>query len=217
VSAAVRVLLADDHPALREAVRQTLESSGYVVCAETGTAAGAVEAALRERPDLCLLDIQMPGNGISAAAEITAGLPETTVVMLTVSARETDLFDALRAGAAGYLLKDTDPARLPHTLRGVLKGEAALPRTLVGHLIRELQRRRSRARLAVPGRRGADLTAREWEVLDLLREGLSTAEIADRLFLSTVTVRRHIGSIVHKAGAPDRRAAVAVFGHGAEP
>jgi DNA-binding NarL/FixJ family response regulator len=209
VTAPVRVLVADDHPALAQAVKSTLESDGYVVCAEAASAPDAVAAALRERPDLCLLDIEMPGNGIAAAREIMAALPETAVVMLTVSSSEDDLFDALRAGAAGYLLKDTDPARLPHTLRAVLGGEAALPRTLVGHLVREFQRSDAR-RLPVRGRRPVALTPREWEVLDLLRGGRTTAEIARQLTVSTVTVRRHIGSIVHKLDAPDRETALAL-------
>jgi DNA-binding NarL/FixJ family response regulator len=206
----VRVLVADDHPALREAVKRSLDSNGFVVCAESDTAPGAVEAALRERPDLCLLDIEMPGGGISAAREICAAVPETAVVMLTVSTSEADLFDALRAGAVGYLLKDTDPDRLPHTLEGVLSGEAALPRRLVGHLIRDFHRRAGRRRLPIPGRRPVELTAREWEVLDLLQDGRSTAQIADELALSSVTVRRHISSILRKVEAPDRGAALAL-------
>jgi DNA-binding NarL/FixJ family response regulator len=205
------VLVADDHPALRAAVKRTLESSGYVVCAESDTAPGAVEAAVRERPDLCLLDIQMPGNGLWAAAEIVAQVPESAVVMLTVSQDERDLFEALRAGAVGYLLKDTDPERLPHALRGVLSGEAALPRTLVRHLIREFQQRGQRRHLFLPGRRRVDLTAREGEVLDLLRRGLSTAEIAKRLSVSAVTVRRHIGSVLAKLDEPDRKSALALL------
>ncbi|HSL63620.1 MAG TPA: response regulator transcription factor, partial [Gaiellaceae bacterium] len=101
-----RVLLADDHPPTREDIRRTLESDGrFEVCAVAADAAGAVDAATRERPDLCVLDIRMPGNGIAAAWEITARLPETKVVMLTVSRDDDDLLAALRAGASGYLLK----------------------------------------------------------------------------------------------------------------
>lgn len=207
-----RVLVADDHPALREGVRKALEASGYEVCAEADSGPGAVEAALREHPDICLLDIQMPGNGIAAAAEISTRVPETAVVMLTVSVSERDLFEALSAGAAGYLLKDTDPARLAHALTGVLRGEAALPRSLVARLIKEFQRRDAGRRLRMPGGRRVELTPREWDVLELLRDGCSTAEIATRLFVSAVTVRRHVGSIVRKVGAENRGAAVAMLG-----
>ena len=209
MSAAPRVLLADDHPALARAVRETLEQNGFDVCAEAGTGPDAVAAALQERPDLCLLDVDMPGGGISAAKEIVASLPETAVVMLTVSSDPDDLVAALRAGAVGYLLKDADPARLPLTLRAVLDGEAALPRTLVHHVVREFQHTRGR-RLPVRGGRAVTLTSREWEVLDLLREGETTGAIATRLTVSAVTVRRHIGSILHKLGAPDREAALAL-------
>src|ERR671914_90822 len=102
--AAPRVLIADDHPPTRAGVRMALEHGGIEVCAEVGSAQHAVEAAVRERPDACLLDIEMPGSGIWAAAEIAAVLPDVPVLMLTVSRDTDDLFDALRAGALGYLL-----------------------------------------------------------------------------------------------------------------
>lgn len=157
---------------------------------------------------MCLLDIHMPGNGISAAARIVRRLPETSVVMLTVSGSDVDLFDALRAGASGYLLKDIDPARLPHALRGVLAGEAALPRALVARVIDEFRERGRRRHLPLLGDRGVQLTSREWEILDLLRSGLTTAEIAERLFVSKVTVRRHVSGILRKLRVPDRDAAL---------
>jgi DNA-binding NarL/FixJ family response regulator len=167
-----------------------------------------VALAERERPDLCLLDVHMPGSGIRAASEIVERVPETAVVMLTVSRNDDDLFDALRAGAAGYLLKDTDPERLPHALRGVLAGEAAVPRALVTKVIDEFRTRGRRRRVPLTGRRGVELSSREWEVLDLLREGRNTAEIAHRLFVSPVTVRRHVSAILRKLDVPDRAAAV---------
>jgi DNA-binding NarL/FixJ family response regulator len=126
--------------------------------------------------------------------------------MLTVSCNDADLFDALRAGAAGYLLKDTDPTRLPHALRGVIAGEAALPRALVARLIDEFRNRGQRMRCA--GRLGAELSARQWEVLHLMRDGLSTAEMAERLFVSPVTVRRHVSTIMQRLQVLDRQAAV---------
>ena len=202
-----RILIADDHPPTRAGVRWTLETAGMEVCAEATDAASAVEAALRERPDICLLDIHMPGSGITAAREITGRLPNTKVVMLTVSRDDTDLFDALRAGAAGYLLKDMDPDRVPHALEGVLAGEAALPRTLLLKVMDEF-RGRGKRRLRLPGRRGDDLTEREWEVLHHLRDGLSTSEIAERMFVSAATVRSHVAAVLKKLRVPDRAAAV---------
>lgn len=203
-----RVLLADDHPPTRAGVRAAIEGHGFEVVAEVGDAAAAIEVASRERPDVCLLDIHMPGSGIRAAAEITQRLPDVTVVMLTISRNDDDLFDALRAGAAGYLLKDMDPDRIPYALQGVLEGEAALPRSLTARVIDEFRGRGRRRRLPLPGERGVDLTSREWEVLHLMRQGLETGEIASRLFVSRVTVRRHVGSILHKLRVTSRQEAI---------
>jgi DNA-binding NarL/FixJ family response regulator len=208
VTPPIRVLVADDHPPTRAGVRIALQEGGFEVCAEAGDAMSAVEAALRERPDVCLLDIHMPGDGIHAAEAISHELPDAAVVMLTVSREDADLFDALRAGASGYLLKDIDPARLPLALHGVLEGEAALPRQLVALLIEEFRERRRRRRIPLRGRRSAELTDREWEVLQLMRQGAHTEEIAARLFISPVTVRTHVSSILRKLHVPTREAAI---------
>ena len=178
------------------------------MCAEAADARSAIDAALRERPDVCLLDIHMPGDGIHAAEVIAHKLPETAVVMLTVSRTDGDLFNALRAGASGYLLKDIDPARLPLALRGVLDGEAALPRRLVAMVIEEFRERKRRRRIPVVGRRAVDLTDREWEVLELMQQGLTTEEIAARLFISAVTVRTHVSALLRKLHVPTREAAL---------
>jgi DNA-binding NarL/FixJ family response regulator len=207
-----RIVLADDHPPTRAGVRAALESHGFTVCAEVADASAAIDAALRERPDVVLLDVHMPGSGIRAAAEITSHLPETSVVMLTISRNDDDLFDALRAGASGYLLKDMDPSRLGPALEGVLSGEAALPRSLTARLIDEFRERGKRRKLPLVGDRAVVLTSREWEVLDLMREGLSTEEIAERLFLSRVTVRRHVGGILRKLQVGTRAEALARLG-----
>jgi DNA-binding NarL/FixJ family response regulator len=207
----VRVLVADDHPATRAGVRAALESGGFSVCAEVADGPAAVEAAVRERPDICLLDIHMPGNGIAAAAEISAQVPESAIIMLTVSQADEDLFAALRAGASGYLLKDTNPARLPHALEGALRGESALPRVLVQRLVEEFRGREQRRRIPLVHQRNAKLTSREWEVLELLREGLSTAEIAERLYVTRVTVRSHVAAILRKLDVSDRVSALKLF------
>jgi DNA-binding NarL/FixJ family response regulator len=210
-SATTRVVIADDHSAARAGVRESIEAGGFEVCGEATNAQEAIELALRERPDLCLLDVHMPGEGIRAAVKIAEALPECAVVMLTVSRNDSDLFDSLRAGVAGYLLKDMDPGRLPDALRGVMAGEAAVPRDLVARLIDQFRSRETRRRLPLIGGRGVELTSREWEVLDLMADELTTAQIAQRLFVSPVTVRRHISSIVEKLGAPDRATAVKMF------
>jgi DNA-binding NarL/FixJ family response regulator len=202
-----RVLIADDHPPTRAGVRSALEPD-FQICGEASSASEAVETALRTAPDVCILDVHMPGGGISAAAEISSALPSTAIVMLTISQHDDDLFDALRAGAVGYLLKGTDPARLPHALRGVLEGQAAVPRPLVARVIAEFRDQSARRRVSLDGQRDVTLTNREWQILDLLRDGLTTKEIANRLYISGVTVRTHVSSILRKLDVPDRQAAV---------
>jgi DNA-binding NarL/FixJ family response regulator len=204
------VVLADDHPPTREGVRMSLEGHGFVVMAAVGTADAAVDAADEHRPEVALLDVDMPGGGIPAAARIGQVSPRTAVVMLTVSRNDADLFAALQAGAIGYLLKDTDPNRLPVALDGVLAGEAAMPRTLVAKLIREYQGRQRRRRIPFLRDRGLELTEREWQVLDMLGEHLTTKEIAERLDISPVTVRRHVSGLIEKLGVSSRDEAVRV-------
>ena len=204
----LRIVIADDHPPTRSGVRDALESQDCVVVAEAATASDAVAAAGEHRPDVCLLDIHMPGSGIAAAAEITHTLPDVAVVMLTASRDDEDLFAALRAGASGYLLKDMDPSRLCPALRGVLAGEAVLPRWLVLKVVDQL-RATPRRRIVLPNRTAsAQLTEREAEILDLMAGGLSTEEIAGKLFLAQVTVRTHISAILKKLRVPDRKAAI---------
>ncbi len=204
----IRVLLADDHVRTRAAVRQALVHQGeFDVCAEASDSASAVAAAKEHRPDACLLDIRMPGGGIAAARGITTVLPETAVVMLTVSRSDEDLFDALRAGARGYLLKGLDETRLGEALRAVLAGEARLPGTLVARLIEEFRTRDDR-RVMLPEGGVTVLTGKEWEVLELMRNGLTTADIANRLFVSQSTVRSHISMILRKLRVPDRQSVI---------
>src|SRR3954451_16612012 len=149
MSDVLRVVIADDHPPTRALVREALEQQGCTVVAETATADDAVTAAREHRPDVCLLDINMPGGGITAAAEITHTVPDSAVVMLTASRDDEDLFAALRAGASGYLLKDMDPGRLGPALQGVLAGEAVLPRWLVLKVVDQL-RATPRRRIVLP-------------------------------------------------------------------
>jgi two-component system nitrate/nitrite response regulator NarL len=206
VSVMLSVVIADDHAPTRAGVRAALDRRGFSIVAEAHDAATAIDAAMRERPDVCLLDIHMPGSGIAAAATISERLPGTAVVILTASCDDGDLFAALKAGASGYLLKDMDSNRLAPALRGVLDGEAALPRTLAARVLQEF--RTSQRRLSLPflKHRGVRLTARELEVLEMLREGLSTGEIAHLIGRSPVTVRRHVSAILAKLRVPDRKA-----------
>jgi DNA-binding NarL/FixJ family response regulator len=202
----ITVLVADDHAPTRAGVRASLDVDGFDVVGEAASARTAVTLAQRTCPDVCLLDVHMPGGGVAAAREIAALLPSCSIVMLTYSRHDDDLFDSLRAGARGYLLKDMDPDRLGAALRGVLSGEAALPRALVSRVIEELQGT-GRRRVFSRGGRPAELTSREWEIMQLLRQGLSTEDVARRLFVAPGTVRVHVSSVLKKLQVPDRTTA----------
>ncbi len=203
----LRVVVADDHPPTRAGIRESLEADGFEVCAEAATGRGAVESVVATRPDIALLDITMPdGTGIEAAAAISSVLPDTTVIMLTYSRDDRDLFESLKAGAQGYLVKEMDPDQLGAALRGALAGEAALSRSLMATVVEEFRRR---SEGTVPGReRVPRLTEREWEVAELLRAGASTEAIARQLSLAPTTVRVHVMNIVKKLRVEDRSAAV---------
>jgi DNA-binding NarL/FixJ family response regulator len=209
----LRVLIADDHAPTCEDVRRVLEGDErFSICATAADAAGAVAGAVRNRPDVCVLDIRMPGSGLAAAWEIAARLPRAKIVMLTVSDEEADLFAALRAGAQGYLLKTMNFRRLPEALYGVCSGEAAIPRALVACMIERFHGRQPRWRRPISGTPAQRrLTSREWEVLELLAQERSTAQIAQRLTLSGSAVRAHITSIVRKLQVEDRAAAAELF------
>ena len=204
VSANLTVLLADDHAPTRALVRTALEAGGFVVSGEAADASSAVALAQVHHFDLALLDVRMPGSGISAAAALLAERPEIVVVMLTVSEDDEDLFAALRIGARGYILKGGDPGELPGALRRTLAGEAVLHGALLAKVLREFQVA-ERGRLFDRSRR-ARLSPREVEVLDLLESGATTAEIADELFIAKVTVRSHVAAICRKLQLPDREA-----------
>jgi DNA-binding NarL/FixJ family response regulator len=203
-----RVLIADDHAPTRAGVRIALQRDGIEVCAEVASASEAVEAAMRERPDVCLLDVHMPGGGPSAASKITLNLPSTLVLMLTVSRDNEDMLESLRRGAVGYLLKDMNPASLPVAVRAALGGEGVLPRSLAAGLIEEFRHRPEARRPTGQPRERPALSGREWEILELLAEGATTAQMAKRLFLSKVTVRRHISSVLSKLDVSSREEAV---------
>jgi DNA-binding NarL/FixJ family response regulator len=136
----LRILIADDHPLIRGALRHDLERAGLEVCADVATGAAAVQAALRERPDLCLLDIQMPhGGGIAATVAIRRSLPGTKIVLITAAPDEDGVLAAARAGADGYLPKDINPRRLPQIIRAVAGGETSYPRRLLWPLLHALR------------------------------------------------------------------------------
>lgn len=203
------VVVADDQVVTRIGVRSALEAGGLRVVAEASTASEAFDAALAHRPDVCLLAVDIDGGGIVAAQQISHALPHTKIVMLTDVERDDDLFDALRAGADGFLLRTTSAERLPRALRGVVEGEAALPRALTARLIGEFRARTDdrHHRVTVAGV-SVELTAREFQVMERLRRDEPTAKIAGDLGISDITVRRHISTIAHKLDLSTRRAVV---------
>jgi DNA-binding NarL/FixJ family response regulator len=208
VSVAPRVLIAESDSATRTGIRLALEGAGIDVCGEVEGTAELVDAVARFEPDVCLVDVSLAGGGMSAAAEICVREPTPAVVILADALDEEEFLLAMRIGAVGYLPMSISGARLPAVVRAVLVGELAIPRGLVPMLIHRLRERGTRRHVRVPHRRAVDLTSREWEVLDLMRDGLSTREIAGRLVISDVTVRRHIGAVLKKLQVQSRAEAL---------
>jgi DNA-binding NarL/FixJ family response regulator len=203
------VLIADDDALQRSAVREALEAHGFVVVGEASDAAAAIGAATRLRPDICLIEIELPLEGLNAVGRIAKASPHTMIVVLSRSDQPEDVVTAFTRGASGYLLKEISGEQLAATLRGAYHGEPPLSRSLVPYLVDEI-RRGSARRLALPDG-PVTLTPREWEVGELLREGRSTTEIAETLGVSPITVRRHVGLLVNKLGAKDRQEAVGLL------
>jgi DNA-binding NarL/FixJ family response regulator len=206
----LRAVIADDDPFARRVIKSALTESGVLVIAEARNGREAVELALYYRPDVVVLDIVMPElDGILATRQILKAIPDQLVIALTGVADEDDELGllALRAGAAGFLSKDVDIDALPRTLEGLRAGEAAISRRMTRRLIEQL-------RSAPEGSSGmrpvkSPLTAREWEVIDLLKATRSTDEIAADLVLSTETVRSHVKNILRKLEVRSREDAVA--------
>jgi DNA-binding NarL/FixJ family response regulator len=162
-----------------------------------------VTDALELDPDIAMLAASLPGGGIEAARQIAAQRPRVRLVIVSDDPSGEELLEAVMAGASGYLGRDVSAHRLPTALRAVLAGEVALPRRHTQHLLETLRGREVR-RATVTAHASSPITDREWEVLQLLANGASTAEIAHRLRISAVTVRRHSSSIMAKLGLPDR-------------
>jgi DNA-binding NarL/FixJ family response regulator len=206
-----RVLLASADASFRTGLRVTLASAGFSIAGEVSSADVAVSTAMTERPELLLISADLPGGAFAAVREVSARLPATRVVVLTRSPTGEELVAAVQAGAAGYLGEDVSPARLPAVMRGILDGEVALPRRETQHLLDAIRGRDSR-QAAVAARAATALTNRELEVLDMLVAETSTGEMARRLEISQVTVRRHVSSVLGKLKLPSRAAAVKLLG-----
>jgi DNA-binding NarL/FixJ family response regulator len=205
----IRVLLADDQAMVRAGLRVLLDSEpGIAVVAEAADGAEAVRAALDHRPDVVLMDIRMPTmNGIEATAQICAGT-DARVLMLTTFDLDEYVYAALRAGASGFVLKDTPPPDLLAAIRVVADGDALLSPRVTRRLITAFAR--SGTPPGPPPTSLATITGREREVLELVARGLSNAEIADHLTLSRATVKTHMGRLLTKLDARDRAQLVIV-------
>jgi len=211
-AAVIRVLLADDQPLVRAGFRLILESEDDIaVVAETGDGATAHDAARAHRPDVVLMDIRMPRlDGIGATGEIarTGGLEQVRVLILTTYDTDEYVYEALAAGASGFLLKDAGPAELLHAVRVIAAGEALLApritRRLIGHFAA------GRVARQAADERLAPLTPREREVLALVGQGLSNDEIGTAMFLSPATARTHVSRAMTKLGARDRAQLVVI-------
>jgi DNA-binding NarL/FixJ family response regulator len=205
----IRVMIADDQALMRGGFRMILEAEPDVeVVGEAIDGADAVRGFERWRPDVIVIDVRMPSmDGIEATRRITA-LDETAkVLMLTTFDLDEYVYDALRAGASGFLLKDRPPEELVHAVRVVAAGDALLAPTVTRRLIEEFAHRPP----APVALRGLDeLTDREREVLVLMGRGLSNAEIAAELFVAETTVKTHVGRVLHKLRLRDRAQAVVV-------
>ncbi len=196
------VLIAAERLPTRVGLRLALEREAR--CTEAADADSAVAMAVRERPDVCLLGLDASSQGLRVASEIAARVPSATVVLLTSKLDEEEFMAAVRAGASGYLSENLDPTRLPHVVRGALRGEAAVPRRFVSRLLEELKTRDRRRSVVLAGGARVMLTAREWEVVELLLRSETTTEIARELGVAPVTVRRHLGSVERKLGVTSR-------------
>jgi DNA-binding NarL/FixJ family response regulator len=204
----IRVLLVDDHALLRQGVRSILESSGHIqVVGEAVNGQEGIERAQELMPDVILMDINMPlCGGLEATRRIKSAMPYVKILMLTVSETEKDLFEAVKGGAQGYLLKNVDPDQLIDGVRKVARGEAVIPGALATKIIAEFDSHVAKEK----EKPGVELlTQRELEVLGCLSTGASNKEIANRLFISEHTVRNHIQNILGKLHLGNRVQAAA--------
>ncbi|MER5261300.1 response regulator transcription factor [Actinosynnema sp. NPDC002837] len=200
----IRVVLADDQALVRAGFRLLLDTEdGFEVVGEAGDGAEAVRRAHEHRPDVVVMDIRMPGtDGLAATRQICAELPDVKVLVLTTFNVDEYVFEALRSGASGFLLKDTDPVELLHALTVVAEGEALLAPSVTRKLIEEFANRPEHRR-PDPKALGV-LTAREREILALVAAGMSNEEIAEHLVISPATSRTHVSRVMTKLGARDR-------------
>ncbi|HKD95916.1 MAG TPA: response regulator transcription factor [Gaiellaceae bacterium] len=203
------MLIAAERLPTRVGLRLALEPDAR--CTEVADGESAVDAAVRDRPDVCLLGLDPSGQRLRIVNEIVSKVPSAAVILLTNHLDEEEFIAAVRAGASGYLTQSLDPKRLPYVVEGAMRGEPAVPRMFVARLLDELRTRDRRRSVVLAGKGRVALTAREWEVAEMLLRSASTSEIAEELGVAPVTVRRHVGSVERKLGVSTRAEVVAVL------
>ncbi len=218
----MRILLADDHGLFVEGLQNLLQAGGYEVIGAAYDGLEALQLARTLHPDLILMDIRMPNcDGLKATRLIKTELPEIQIVMLTTSTEDADLFEALKSGACGYLLKNLKPNELFDYLAGLERGEAPLSPGLSARLLREFTRQATmldkqeqtitKHANDIPSAASTneELTTRQREILAMVAEGLSYKEVGTALFISESTVKYHMGEILHRLHAKNRAQVVA--------
>jgi DNA-binding NarL/FixJ family response regulator len=216
MSSPLRVMLVDDHALVRSAVRGALEAPDIEIVAEASSAEAAFDEALRARPDVILLDVDMPGmSGLQLIRELRPRLPEAKIVMLTVSGDDRTVLEAMRLGAAGYLTKDLGPEALQRTVRGIRSGDLPMSRRMAARAMRRFIEGDVHG-VGVEESLLGTLSSRELEVLAHLADGLTDREIAGALVISPRTVETHVGNVLRKLGVRNRAEAARSYREGRE-
>ncbi|MBI3959400.1 MAG: response regulator transcription factor [Chloroflexi bacterium] len=207
----LRILLADDHPLFLEGLQNLLKARGIEVVGTAGDGFEALSLAQALRPDVVLMDIQMPRcNGLEAIRMIKAVLPDIKVVMLTVSANDDDLFEAIKSGASGYLLKNMAAPDFFRLLSGVAQGEAPITREMAAKVLNEFARQSQESPSATKSETDVNaLTPRQSDVLELVAQGYTNKEIAEALSISGNTVKYHMKEILQKLHLQNRNQVIA--------
>ncbi len=207
----MKVLLVDDHPLFLEGLRNLLLARGIEVVGAAGDGLEALEKARESHPDVVLMDIKMPNcDGLKATRLIKTEFPEVKIVMLTVSADEQDLFEAIKSGASGYLLKNLDAEKFFELLSGVARGEAPISGELAARILEEYAQQAQKAEVATEAEENPDsLTPRQIEVLQLVARGLTYKEVAAALFVTERTVKYHMSEILQKLHLRNRAEVIA--------